>query len=178
VDGRGPRRKNVAELAGVSLPTVDRFVDRYARRGLAGPADASHAAPREQVPAWVAARILALTRATPPVQTGLSHWSSRAISGYLKRVEGISVSWHYVAKLWRERPQAAPAGHLQTVQGSPLRREGRRRGAWTAVNGCRARFAAVIAGLATPPAAKTSQSVGVHIPGQSVRNHSITWAAC
>lgn len=98
----GRRRKDVAELAGVSPPTVDRWVDRYAGRGLAGLADASHAAPREQVPAWVAARILALTRATPPVQTGLSHWSSRAMSGYLKRVEGISVSWHYVAKLWRD----------------------------------------------------------------------------
>jgi hypothetical protein len=47
----GKRREDVAVLAGVSLPTVDRWVDRYADHGLAGLADGSHAAPREQVPA-------------------------------------------------------------------------------------------------------------------------------
>src|SRR4051812_39886749 len=98
----GRRRKDVAELAGVSLPTVDRWVDRYAEHGLAGLEDGSHAAPREQVPAAVRARVLALTRATPPVGTGLSHWSSRELASYLKRTEGVSVSWHYVAKLWRD----------------------------------------------------------------------------
>ncbi|MEV8518158.1 IS630 family transposase, partial [Dactylosporangium sp. NPDC051484] len=98
----GRRRKDVAVLAGVSLPTVDRWVDRYADNGLAGLEDGSHAAPREQVPAAVRARILALTRATPPVETGLSHWSSRQLAAYLKRAEGVSVSWHYVAKLWRD----------------------------------------------------------------------------
>jgi transposase len=98
----GRRRKDVAALAGVSLPTVDRWVDRYASNGLAGLEDASHAAPREQVPARVRARILALTRATPPVETGLSHWSSRQLAAYLKRTEGVSVSWHYIAKLWRD----------------------------------------------------------------------------
>jgi hypothetical protein len=34
--GEGRRRKDVAELAGVSLPTVDRWVARYATDGLAG----------------------------------------------------------------------------------------------------------------------------------------------
>lgn len=98
----GKRRKDVAVLAGVSLPTVDRWVDRYAEHGLAGLDDRSHAAPREQVPAAVRARILALSRATPPVQTGLSHWSSRQLAAYLKRTEGVSVSWHYITKLWRD----------------------------------------------------------------------------
>jgi transposase len=50
----------------------------------------------------VPARILALTRCTPPAGTGLSHWSSRQLAAYLKRAEGVSVSWHYVAKLWRD----------------------------------------------------------------------------
>src|SRR3954470_24925664 len=89
-DGR--RRKDVAELAGVSLPTVDRWVDRYAADGLAGLQDGSHAAPREQVPGWVRGRILALTRMSPPAETGLSHWSSREMAAYLKRREGVTVS--------------------------------------------------------------------------------------
>lgn len=98
----GRRRKDVAELAGVSLPTVDRWVDRYAEHGLAGLEERKRGAGREQVPARVAARILALTRMSPPAETGLSHWSSRAMAAYLKRAEGITVSWHYVAKLWRD----------------------------------------------------------------------------
>jgi transposase len=98
----GRMRKDVAELAAVSLPTVDRWVDRYADLGLAGLEDHKRGAPREQVPASVRARILALTRTTPPAETGLSHWSSRELAAYLKRADGVSVSWHYVAKLWRE----------------------------------------------------------------------------
>ncbi|RSM57752.1 IS630 family transposase [Actinoplanes sp. ATCC 53533] len=98
----GRRRKDVAVLAGVSLPTVDRWVARYAGGGLAGLEDGSHAAPREQVPAWVRGRILALSRMSPPVETGLSHWSSREMAAYVKRVEGVAVSWHYVANLWRD----------------------------------------------------------------------------
>jgi transposase len=97
----GRLRVESAALAGVSLPTVDRWVGRYAEEGIAGLVERSHAAPREQVPAWVAARILALTRQSPPESTGLSHWSSRQLAGYLKRTEGVSVSWHYVAGLWR-----------------------------------------------------------------------------
>lgn len=95
----GRRRKDVAELAGVSLPTVDRWIDRYAEQGLAGLEELKRGAGREQVPVQVAARILTLTRMSPPAETGLSHWSSRAMAAYVKRTEGVSVSWHYVAKL-------------------------------------------------------------------------------
>ena len=98
----GRMRKDVAGLAGVSLPTVDRWVDRYAAGGMAALVDYQRGGPREQVPAGVRARILALTRTTPPPQTGLSHWSSREMVKYLRQVEGVSVSWHYVAKVWRD----------------------------------------------------------------------------
>ena len=100
--GEGRLRVETAALAGVSLPTVDRWVDRYEQEGVAGLLDRSHAAPRAQVPAWVPARILALTRQTPPESTGLSHWSSRQMAAYLRRSEGVSVSWRYVALLWRK----------------------------------------------------------------------------
>ena len=98
----GRLKKQIAELAGVSRPTVDLWLDRYEAEGLAGLIDRSHAAPREQVPAPVRARILAATRTSPPTGTGLSHWSSRELAVYLQRSENILVSWHYVAKLWRE----------------------------------------------------------------------------
>jgi transposase len=54
------------------------------------------------VSAAVRARILAVSRTSPPVETGLSHWSSREMVAFVKRTEGVSVSHHYVAKLWRE----------------------------------------------------------------------------
>ena len=96
----GRLKKEVAALAGVSRPTVDLWLSRYDTEGVAGLADRSHAAPREQMPA-VIRRILALSRTSPPPETGLSHWSSREMAAYVTRAEGVYVSYHYVAKLWR-----------------------------------------------------------------------------
>ncbi|TDD33696.1 IS630 family transposase [Saccharopolyspora elongata] len=98
----GRRKKEVAVLAGVSRPTVDLWLQRYAADGIAGLLDQSHAAPREQVPARIRGRILALTLAGPPGETGLSHWSSREMAAYIKRTEGVAVSHNYVAILWRD----------------------------------------------------------------------------
>src|SRR5213596_3325669 len=97
----GRQKKDVAALAGVSRPTVDLWLGRYAAEGAAGLLDRSHAAPREQVPARIRARILALTRTSPPAETGLSHWSSREMAAYIQRTEGVSVSYHWVTQLWR-----------------------------------------------------------------------------
>ncbi|GAQ51471.1 hypothetical protein [Streptomyces acidiscabies] len=46
--------------------------------------------------------MIALTRMTPPPESGLSHWSPRTLADHLKRREGIRVSFHYVARIWRE----------------------------------------------------------------------------
>jgi transposase len=70
--------------------------------GAAGLLDRARGAAREQVPARVRARILAATKSSPPAETGLSHWSSREMARFITRTEGVYVSHHYVAKLWRE----------------------------------------------------------------------------
>jgi transposase len=95
-------KKQVAELAGVTRPTVDLWLSRYAGDGIAGLLDRPRGAGREQVPASIRARILAVARTSPPAATGLSHWSSRAMAAFIARTEGVYVSHHYVATLWRE----------------------------------------------------------------------------
>lgn len=98
----GSPKKQIAPLAGVSRPTVDLWISRYEADGVSGLIDRPRGAPREQVPARIRARVLALTRASPPAQTGLSHWSSREMAKYVSRTTDVTISWHYVAKLWRE----------------------------------------------------------------------------
>ena len=98
----GRPKKEIAALAGVSRPTVDLWLARYTAEGIAGLLDQPRGAGREQVPPAIRARILAVTRTTPPADTGLSHWSSREMAAFIKRTEGVYVSHHYVAKLWRE----------------------------------------------------------------------------
>ena len=101
-------KKEIAVLASVSRPTVDLWIDRYEREGLGGLLDRPRGAGREQVSPVIRARILAATRSSPPVESGLSHWSSREMVAYIRRTEQVDVSHHYVAKLWRDnglRPQ-------------------------------------------------------------------------
>lgn len=99
---RGRPKKEIVALAGVSLPTVNLWIGRYGSEGTAGLVDRSRAASREQVPVSVKNKIVALTKASPPEETGLSHWSSREMVKYLRRAEGIKVSWHLVTVVWRE----------------------------------------------------------------------------
>jgi hypothetical protein len=80
----GLLKKQIAELAGLSRPTVGLRLGRYETEGIAGLVDRSHAAPREQVPARVRARILVVTRTSPPAETGLLHWSSREMAAFIK----------------------------------------------------------------------------------------------
>ena len=98
----GRMKKDIAVLAGVSRPTVDFWIDRYVFGGIAALHDRPSGAPREQIPPTVRGRILALTRSTPPVELGLSHWSSREMANFLNRSEGVAVSHNYVATVWRE----------------------------------------------------------------------------
>jgi transposase len=95
-------KKEIAALAGVSRPTVDLWLSRFDVDGVAGLLGRKRGAPREQVPAAIRGRILALTRTSPPAETGLSHWSSREMAAFIKRTTGVYVSHRYVAELWRQ----------------------------------------------------------------------------
>jgi transposase len=97
----GRRKTDIAAL-GVSRPTVDLWLARYAAEGAGGLLNQRPGAPREQVPARIRSRVLALTRTTPPTDTGLSHWSSREMARYVARTEGVTISHRWVARLWRE----------------------------------------------------------------------------
>jgi transposase len=98
----GRQKKEIAALAGVSRPTVDLWLSRYDTDGVSGLLDRPRGAGREQVPALLRARILALTRTCSPAVTGLSHWSSREMAAFIYRTDGAYVSHRYVAKLWRD----------------------------------------------------------------------------
>jgi transposase len=98
----GYSAEQVAALAGVSRPTVNTWVRRYAEAGLVGLYDQPRPGKPVQVPGAVRARILALTRTSPPAGTGVTHWSSRTLAGWLARHEGITVSHNFIAELWRE----------------------------------------------------------------------------
>src|SRR6202035_4444015 len=96
------QKQEISVLAGVSRPTVDLWLAPYRDDRVARVLERPRGAGREQVPASIRARILAATRTSPPAETGLSHWSSREMAGFITRTEGVSVSHHYVAKLWRD----------------------------------------------------------------------------
>jgi transposase len=98
----GKQKKDIAAWVGMSRPTVDLWLARYAGEGIAGLLDHRRGAGREQVPASIRARVLALARTSPPAESGLSHWSSREMAAFVTRTEGVSISHHYVAKLWRD----------------------------------------------------------------------------
>ncbi len=82
----------IAELVGVSRPTVLGWRDRYARRGIAGLDDE----PRSGRPRTIDHRaIITATLKPPPKKLGVTHWSTRLLARHL----GISDAT--VAKSWR-----------------------------------------------------------------------------
>ncbi|WP_395111388.1 IS630 family transposase [Actinomadura sp. SCN-SB] len=92
----------IARMSGATRPTVYKWLDRYESSGLDGLIDQDRPGRPRGIPESVRSRVVALTRRTPPASTGLSHWSSREMSAYLKRAEGVSVSHSVIARIWKE----------------------------------------------------------------------------
>lgn len=110
----GNSTAEIAEMARTSKPTVYKWLNRYAENGIAGLESRKSPGRPRSVFGEVRARILALSRMSPPESTGLAHWSSAEMAKYLKRHEGISVSHNFVAVLWRENGLAPR--HLDTFK--------------------------------------------------------------
>jgi transposase len=92
----------IARLVGVSKPTVYLWLSRYDEAGPDGLVNRVSSGRPPEVSDRTRARIVALTRQSPPAGSGLSHWSSRQMAKYLRRVEGIEVSHAFIAELWRD----------------------------------------------------------------------------
>jgi transposase len=98
----GYRKVGIVAVSGATRPTVDKWLKRYEQFGVAGLVSwASPGGPR-QIPDRIRARVLALTRETPPLVLGISHWSSPEMARYIKKTEGVYVSPNWVSSLWRE----------------------------------------------------------------------------
>src|ERR1700675_2637344 len=86
----------IAERVGCTEPTVIKWRRQYAEDGLAGLEDAPRpGGPKTVLTDEVVCEILAATVTPPPESlqaAGVTHWSSRRLSGWLHRAEGISVS--------------------------------------------------------------------------------------
>ena len=91
----------IAELVGMSRPTVNRWRSRYAERGIAGLADEKRPGRPKTVDE---AKVVSATLTPPPASLGVTHWSSRLLAPRLgidhTTVAGI---WKkYGVKPWKE----------------------------------------------------------------------------
>jgi len=89
----GLSNTRIAELVGVSRPTVIGWRDRYAARGLAGLDDEARSGRPRQIDHR---QIVAATLRPPPRKYAVTHWSSRLLARHLKIGDAT------VARAWRE----------------------------------------------------------------------------
>ncbi len=90
---RGTSNGQIAELAGVSRPTVNLWRGRYLQHGLAGLVDVQRPGRPKRVDE---SAIITATLTPPPKSLGVTHWSSRLLAPRL----GLDHST--VAKTWKK----------------------------------------------------------------------------
>jgi len=98
--GEGVPGVEIADRVGCSEPTVIRWRSRFDEHGLAGLDDAPRSGKPPTVPTEVRDRVLTLTLTEPPVELGITHWSSRLLADRLRR-EGTPLSHATIARIWR-----------------------------------------------------------------------------
>jgi transposase len=96
----GVAGKQIAARVGCAEPTVVMWRSRFAARGLAGLSDAPRSGKPATIPQSVRDEILSITLTEPPVELGITHWSSRLLAERLRR-DGKPVSHATVARVWK-----------------------------------------------------------------------------
>ena len=89
----GQSNTAIAELVGVSRPTVIGWRERYQAKGIAGLDDEQRSGRPREIDR---AKVIGVTLAPPPGKYGVTHWSSRLLARHLK------ISDHSVTTIWRE----------------------------------------------------------------------------
>lgn len=97
----GTPNVEIAELLGVSRPTINLWRNRYATSGLDGLDDR----PKPGRPRTIdRSKILSSTLTAPPKKLGITHWSSRLLAAHLKISQSVVLRcWRfYGVQPWRE----------------------------------------------------------------------------
>ena len=85
--------REIAELVGVSRPTVNKWRERFVEQRLAGLVDVARPGPERRIDPR---RIVAKTLPPPPKRLGVTHWSSRLLAAEL------GVSHVTIAQAWKD----------------------------------------------------------------------------
>jgi transposase len=88
----GTPNVEIAELVGVSRPTVNLWRNRYARSGVQGLSDEARSGRPRRVDRTA---ILTATLTAPPKRLGVTHWSSRLLA------EELTTAQNTVLRTWR-----------------------------------------------------------------------------
>jgi transposase len=95
----------IAERVGCTEPTVVKWRRQYAEGGLAGLEDAPRpGGPKRVLTGDSIAEILSATVTPPPEALrgqGITHWSARRLSDWLRRSRKLQVSHDSITRLWR-----------------------------------------------------------------------------
>jgi len=85
--------REIAELVGVSRPTVNKWRERFAEQRVAGLVDVARPGPMRRIDPR---RIVAKTLTPPPKRLAVTHWSSRLLAAEL------GISHVTVAQAWKD----------------------------------------------------------------------------
>ena len=101
-DDQGYSVSQIASKAGTSRVTVYKWLRRFRVGGIDALSSLPPGGRPRVISAEQRARILAISRTSPPPFTGLTHWSTAQMAKYLATYQDIHVSHNFVAMLWRE----------------------------------------------------------------------------